>query len=187
VVTVGARTIRRVCVFCGAQPGREPIFVEAATALGAALGRQRIDVIYGGSRNGCMGALADAALAHGGIVVGVLPALLHVSEQRHEAVTECVIVDSLAARKLEMFRRSDAVIILPGGTGTLDELLEAITMKRIGLLQHPVALVNVGGFFASTLTVLDEMVAAGFAEASQRQLFDVLPRVDAVTNWLTSH
>jgi uncharacterized protein (TIGR00730 family) len=180
------RTVRRVCVFCGAQPGRDPVFLQTASALGAAIGEAKLDLVYGGSRNGCMGALADAALTHGAQVVGILPSLMHVSEQRHEGLTETVIVENLAARKLEMFRRSDAVIVLPGGTGTLDELLEAITMKRLGLLQHHVALVDVKGFFASTLTVLSDMVAAGFADRSQQHLFEVLPDVPAAIEWVKS-
>ena len=171
-----ARAIR-VSVFCGASTGTDPQFANAATELGTALARLGHQVIYGGSVNGCMGKLADAVLAANGKIAGVLPAQLIESEQRHPGVADIEIVEHLAARKLRMFARSDVVVALPGGTGTLDELLEALTMKRLGLIAHPIILVNVADFFAPLLAFLEHMVANGFAKTSQRDLMRVVPGV----------
>jgi uncharacterized protein (TIGR00730 family) len=171
-----ARAIR-VSVFCGASTGTDPQFAAAATELGTALARLGHQVIYGGSVNGCMGKLADAVLAANGKIAGVLPAQLIDTEQRHPGVADIEIVENLAARKLRMFARSDVVIALPGGTGTLDELLEALTMKRLGLIAHPIILVNVADFFAPLLVFLEHMVANGFAKPSQRDLMRVVPGV----------
>jgi uncharacterized protein (TIGR00730 family) len=167
----------RVCVFCGASSGNDPQFATAATELGAGLARLGHQVIYGGSINGCMGKLADAVLAANGKIAGVLPAQLIETEQRHPGVADIEIVEHLAARKLRMFARSDVVIALPGGTGTLDELLEALTMKRLGLIAHPIILVNVADFFVPLLAFLEHIVANGFAGTSQRDLMRVMPGV----------
>jgi uncharacterized protein (TIGR00730 family) len=167
----------RVCVFCGASAGNDPKFANAATELGTGLARLGHQVIYGGSINGCMGKLADAVLAANGRIAGVLPEQLIESEQRHPGVAEIEIVEHLAARKLRMFARSDVVIALPGGTGTLDELLEALTMKRLGLISHRIILVNVADFFAPLLAFLEHILNKGFAKTSQRDLMRVVPGV----------
>jgi uncharacterized protein (TIGR00730 family) len=171
-----ARSLR-VCVFCGASTGSDPQFAAAAAELGSSLARLGHQVIYGGSINGCMGKLADAVLASNGKIAGVLPTQLIETEQRHPGVADIEIVEHLAARKLRMFARSDVVIALPGGTGTLDELLEALTMKRLGLIAHPIILVDVGAFFAPLLAFLERMVTTGFAKDSQRDLMRVVPGV----------
>lgn len=174
----------RVCVFCGSQPGSDRRFVDAATELGRGLALAGHTLVYGGSKSGCMGALADAALADRGTVLGVIPRVLHATELRHDALTETVIVEDLAARKLEMFRRSDTVLVMPGGTGTLDELLEALTMKRIGLLDCPIAVVDIAAYFAPTLELFRQMIVHGFAEPEQLRLFDVLPDVPTALGWI---
>jgi uncharacterized protein (TIGR00730 family) len=175
---------RRVCVLCGAAAGAAPGFAAAAAALGNLLARAECEVVYGGSSSGCMGALADAALAAGGRVTGVVPKQLISNERPHQRLTDLEITADLASRKLRMFARSEAIIALPGGTGTLDELLEALTMKRLGYLEHPVAVVNVLHFYDPFVELLAKCIDAGFADRTQRALFDVLADVDAVGAWL---
>ncbi len=175
---------RRVCVLCGAAGGAAPEFAAAAGELGGLLARQGCEIVYGGSSSGCMGALADAALAAGARVIGVVPAQLISAERPHERLSEVEVTVDLAARKLRMFARSDAIIALPGGTGTLDELLEALTMKRLGLLAHPTAVVDVRGYFAPLLALLDHCIEEGFADRAQRGLIDVLPGISGVSEWL---
>ncbi|MDE2220614.1 MAG: TIGR00730 family Rossman fold protein [Gammaproteobacteria bacterium] len=175
---------RRVCVLCGAAAGAAPGFSAAAAALGELLARQGHEVVYGGSSSGCMGALADAALAVGGHVTGIVPRQLISNERPHQRLTDLEITADLASRKLRMFARSDAIIALPGGTGTLDELLEALTMKRLDYLEHPIAVVNVLHFYDPFITLLAQCIDAGFADRTQRGLFDVLAEVPAVRAWL---
>ena len=178
---------RRVCVLCGAAAGAAPEFAAAAGELGDLLARQGCQIVYGGSSSGCMGALADAALAAGGTVVGVVPAQLISAERPHERLSEVEVTVDLAARKLRMFARSDAIIALPGGTGTLDELLEALTMKRLGLLAHPTAVVDVRGYFEPLRALLDHCIEEGFADRAQRNLIDFLPDISGVSGWLGRH
>lgn len=177
-------SLRRVCVLCGAAAGAAPAFATAASALGALLARDERELVYGGSSSGCMGALADAALAAGGRVTGVVPRQLVSNERPHLRLTDLEITDDLASRKLRMFARSEAIIALPGGTGTLDELLEALTMKRLGYLGQPIAIVNVLRFYDPFIELLAQCIDAGFADRTQRALFDVLDSVDAVRAWL---
>lgn len=174
----------RVCVLCGAAAGAAPGFAAAAAALGELLATGGSEIVYGGSSSGCMGALADAALAAGGRVTGVVPRQLISNERPHQRLTDLEITDDLASRKLRMFARSDAIIALPGGTGTLDELLEALTMKRLGYLEHPIAVVNVLRFYDPFVTLLAQCIDEGFADRTQRGLFDVLADVAAVSTWL---
>ncbi len=178
---------QRVCVFCGSRDGVDPRFREAARQLGQSLALSGHEVIYGGSRSGCMGALADGALQAGGRVIGVVPRHLHADEQRHMGLSALEITDDLASRKLRMFARSDAVLVMPGGSGTLDEFLEALTMKRIGQLRLPVAIIDLDNFFAPVLTMLQHFVATGFAEDTQLQLFDRLVTVPEACDWVTAH
>jgi len=174
----------RACVLCGAAAGAAPEFAAAARELGALLAQLGCEVVYGGSNAGCMGALADAALAVGGRVTGVVPRQLISNERPHQRLTDLEITDDLASRKLRMFARSDAIIALPGGTGTLDELLEALTMKRLGFLAHPIAVVNVLHFYDPFITLLGQCIEQGFAHRTQRALFDVLAAVPEAGPWL---
>ena len=176
--------LHRVCVLCGAAAGAAPAFAAAAAALGERLARGGHELVYGGSSSGCMGALADAALASGGRVTGVVPRQLISNERPHQRLTDLEITEDLASRKLRMFARSDAIIALPGGTGTLDELLEALTMKRLGYLGHPIAIVNVLRFYDPFITLLERCIGEGFADRSQRALFEVLDDVRDVEPWL---
>jgi uncharacterized protein (TIGR00730 family) len=178
---------RRVCVLCGAAAGASPQFAAAAGALGALLARRDCEIVYGGSSSGCMGALADAALAAGSRVTGVVPSQLISSERPHQRLTDLEITADLASRKQRMFARSDAIIALPGGTGTLDELLEALTMKRLGFLAHPIALVNTLRYFDPFSALFEQCITQGFADRSQQGLIQVLPDVADVAPWLDRH
>lgn len=160
----------RVGVYTGASAGRSPRFVAAATAFGRGLAEAGVEIVYGGGRVGLMGAVADAALAAGGAVTGVMPRSLVEAEIAHTGVTELVVVESLHERKAAMAERSDAFIALPGGAGTLDELFEAWTWQQLGVHRKPVGLLEVDGFWAPLLAALDHMVAEGFIRAADRLL-----------------
>ena len=158
--------MRRVCLFAGANPGIDPAFLEAARALGTALGQRGVGLVYGGTTIGLMGACADAALAAGGEVQGVLPRGLTGREIAHLGITELRIVHSLADRKAVMFALSDAFVTLPGGFGTLDELFEAITQRQLGLSEAPIGLLNVHGYFDPLLRFLQDGAAQGLLSST---------------------
>lgn len=136
-----------VCVFSGSKPGARPCYLETAVALGAALARRGITLVYGGSHTGLMGALADAALAGGGRVVGVMPHLLVDRENAHRGLAELIITADMHERKARMAGLADAFLALPGGYGTLEELFEAVTWGQLGLHRKPVGLLDSGGFW----------------------------------------
>ena len=170
--------IRSICVFCGASSGHDPRYAAAATLIGATLAQRGIRLVYGGGRLGLMGAVADAALAAGGEVVGVIPRGLVDRELAHPGLTELVVVETLHERKAEMARLADAFIALPGGLGTLEELAEVLSWAQLDLHTKPIGLLDVGGFFAALGTFLDHAVAEGFvAERNRRMLLrdDDLP------------
>jgi hypothetical protein len=134
----------------------------------------KFDVVYGGSSDGCMGVLADAALAHGGQVIGIAPPSLGSVERLHKGLTRFEPVRDLAARKLRMLSCSVGAIVLPGGTGTLDEFLEVLTMKRMAMLQHPLIVIDVEGFFRPLEALLTHLIATGFMSEAQRSLYKVV-------------
>ena len=172
--------IKRLCVYCGSSGAVEPQFREAASALGTRLGAAGIELVYGGGRVGLMGLLADAALAAGGKVTGVIPARLLRSEVAHRGVGELVVVDSMHDRKRLMAERADAFVVLPGGIGTLDELFETLSWKQLDLHDKPILLVDVGGYWAPLRTLLDHIVVNGFAREQTRGLLHVVPSVSAL-------
>jgi len=158
-------TLRRVCVFCGSSTGTDPVYAEAARAMGAALAAGGVELVYGGGAVGLMGILADAVMAAGGRVTGVIPVGLFSREVRHDAVTELHEVASMHERKALMYELSDAFVALPGGLGTLDELFETLTWAQLGLHAKPVGLLDVGGFFDPLVAFLRQTVDAGFVRA----------------------
>jgi uncharacterized protein (TIGR00730 family) len=169
---------RNLCVYCGSQAGRDPRFRQAAEDLGTELGRRGLTLVYGGGRVGLMGIAADAALAAGGRVVGVIPGFLQTAELAHTGLTEQVVVDSMHERKRIMFERSDAFLALPGGFGTLDEMLEMITWRQLGRHDRPLIFLNVAGFFDPLIAHFERAIDAGFVRPELRALYSVARGVD---------
>jgi uncharacterized protein (TIGR00730 family) len=173
-----------VCVFCGARSGSSPAYARAAAALGQRLGERGLALVYGGARVGLMGALADAALAAGALVIGVLPRSLSSVEVAHSGLTELVLVDGLHARKARMTAESDAFIALPGGFGTLDELFEALTWAQLGLHTRPLGLLNVNGFWDPLVATVERQVATGFVTPADGARLSVESEPDALLDAL---
>jgi hypothetical protein len=166
-------TIRRICVFCGASPGHDARYAAAATAVGTELARRGIELVYGGGRLGLMGTIADAALAEGGRVTGVIPAGLVDRELAHRGVTELRVVATLHERKAVMAELADAFIALPGGLGTLEELAEVLSWAQLGLHAKPIGALDVGGFYGPLLAHLDHAASEGFVSERHRELLIV--------------
>jgi uncharacterized protein (TIGR00730 family) len=167
--------MKSVCVFSGSSPGVRPVHLASARRIGEALAARGIRLVYGGSSVGLMGAVADAALARGGEVVGVLPEFMVSREIAHPGLTELVLVGSMHERKAQMAARADAFVALPGGFGTLDELFEVLTWSLLGLHQpqKPSAVLDVDGYYASLIAFLDHAVAEGFVRPEHRALLFV--------------
>jgi uncharacterized protein (TIGR00730 family) len=162
--------VRSVCVFCGSAPGRQAHFVEAARVTGRLLAQSGIALVYGGGHIGMMGAVADAALAAGGRVTGVIPQHLMRPEVAHQGLTELIVVESMHQRKRLMADRADAFLVLPGGYGTLEETFEMVTWLQLGLHRKPVALINVDGYFDPLLRWIHQAVDSGFVRPGQAHL-----------------
>ena len=162
--------MRYVCVFCGSRAGTRPAYLEAARAVGEALAARDLGLVYGGSRVGLMGAVADAALAAGGEVVGVIPEFLRAKEIAHGGLTRLHVVGSMHERKALMADLADAFVALPGGYGTLEELLEILTLAQLGLHRKPVALLNVEGYYDPLLALFDQAMREGFLSPALRGL-----------------
>lgn len=162
--------IRRICVFCGANPGRDPSYRELAAAVGSGLATRGIGIVYGGGQVGLMGSVADAALAVGGEVIGVIPQGLVDRELAHPGLTELRVVATLHERKATMTELADAFIALPGGLGTLEELAEVTSWAQLQLHAKPIGLLDDGRYWSSLLTWLDHAVAEGFVAPAHRGL-----------------
>ncbi|MFT0548429.1 TIGR00730 family Rossman fold protein [Allopusillimonas ginsengisoli] len=163
----------RLCLFSGSSPGHQPIYAEAATRLGHVLADADIGLVYGGASVGLMGAAADAAQAHGGEVIGVIPRFLVEKEVAHNGLQDLRIVDSMHQRKALMAELSDGFIALPGGLGTLEELFEVWTWAQLGQHTKPCALLNINGFYDGLSTFLDHVVAEGFLKQVHRDMLIV--------------
>ena len=162
--------IARVCVFCGSSPGTSPVFGELAERLGRRLAAAGVGLVYGGASVGLMGRLADAALAAGGEVIGVIPRSLVDMEVAHEGLADLRIVSTMHERKSVMADLADAFIALPGGIGTLDELFEVLTWAQLGLHMKPTGLLNPDDYFGPLLAFLDGAVHAGFLQPAHRAM-----------------
>ncbi|MFB6192377.1 MAG: TIGR00730 family Rossman fold protein [Haloarculaceae archaeon] len=163
----------RICVYCGSRSGRGSAYADATAAFGRELVRRDLGLVYGGGGVGLMGALAESVLDAGGTVVGVIPEALSESERPPPDLTDLRVVDSMDARKREMFRLSDGFVALPGGIGTLDELLETLTRAQLGIHDLPCGLLNVDGYYDDLLAFLDGAVDEGFLAPEHRQLLTV--------------
>lgn len=165
-----------LCVYCGSREGGSPAYVEAAAAVGTAIGRRGWQLVYGGGRAGLMGRVADAALAAGARVVGVIPRSLMEREVGHAGLTELHVVETMHQRKLLMAERSDAFVALPGGIGTFEELFEVWTWRQLGYHDKPVGLLNVDGYYDGLLGFLEQTVAHGFVSDPQHALLQIATR-----------
>jgi uncharacterized protein (TIGR00730 family) len=167
--------MRRICVFCGSSMGAAPEYAEQAAGLGKLLAEREIGLVYGGASVGIMGVVADAALAGGGEVIGVIPENLMRVEIAHAGLTELHVVPGMHERKAKMAELSDGFLALPGGAGTLEELFEVWTWAQLGLHTKPIGLVEVNGYFRTLQKFADHMVDEGFLRPQHRDLVSVNP------------
>ena len=166
-------TLRRLCVFCGSSPGAHPDYARAARDFGALLATQSIGLVYGGGKTGLMGEIADAALAAGGEVIGVIPQHLEVREVAHRGLSDLRVVSTMHERKATMADLSDAFVGLPGGLGTMEEFFEVATWSQLGIHDKPSALLNVRGYYDLVASFLEHAVEEGFLRASHRELITI--------------
>jgi uncharacterized protein (TIGR00730 family) len=169
--------VTRLCVYCGSAAGSDPRYQAAARELGEALAKAGIELVFGGGRVGLMGVLADAVLAGGGRVVGIIPERLRAAELAHQGATELVIAGSMHDRKRLMAERADAFAVLPGGIGTLDETFEILTWRQLGLHDKPIFLVDVAGYWQPLRDLLDHIVTQGFTQSLVPRLLEIVPDV----------
>jgi uncharacterized protein (TIGR00730 family) len=181
--------IKTVCVYCGSGPGTNPRFIESAVALGKALAENGIGLVYGGGSIGLMGAVATSVLDHGGTVTGIIPDFLTSREHALTRVQEMIVTPDMHERKRLMFERSDAFVALPGGIGTLEELVEQLTWQQLGRHSKPVLLANIDGFWEPLLALLAHMRATEFIRPSlavdilkAERVNDILPRLRAAAS-----
>jgi hypothetical protein len=172
--------VRRVCVFCGSNVGGRPEYAAAARQLGTVLARRGLGLVYGGGSVGLMGVLADAALAAGGEVIGVIPRALATKEIAHHGLTGLEVVPSMHARKARMAELADAFVALPGGFGTLEELLEMVTWAQLGLHVKPIGVLSVNGYFDGLLALVEHAIAERFVHPGHRELLVSAPGAEAL-------
>jgi uncharacterized protein (TIGR00730 family) len=173
-------SIRAVCVYCGSSAGADPAFAAAARALGKILADNGVRLVYGGGSVGMMGALAGSVLAHGGNVTGIIPEFLVKKEHLLSGAQEIVVTRDMHERKRVMFEKADAFVALPGGIGTLEELVEQLTWAQLGRHRKPVLLANIAGFWDPLCELLDHMNALGFLHATSRLNYLIAEKVDDI-------
>ena len=169
-----------VTVFCGSMPGRSPEYIAAARDLGAGLAAHDMRLVFGGGNVGLMGALAAEAVGGGAHVTGIIPEFLRAREVEFEGLSELIVTDSMHTRKRRMFARADAFVVLPGGLGTMDELIEVLTWKQLGQHAKPIILCDIEGWARPVFGLIDHVIAHGFARPPVRQLLELVPDVPAV-------
>ena len=180
----------RICVYAASSPQAAPAYHEAASRLGATLAGNGCSIVYGGGSQGLMGALADGALSRGGEVVGILPKFMADLEWGHPGLTHLDLVEDMRERKHKLLTGSDAVVALPGGCGTLEELFEAITLKRLGLYFNPIVLLDTNGFYTPLQAFLEQVIAEKFLNPGHAAMWSlvespeqVLPRIRETPAW----
>lgn len=171
--------IRSLCVYCGSSGRVDPAYRQAARDLGERIARADIELIYGGGKVGLMGEAADAALNAGGRVTGIIPRHLMRLEVGHGGATELIVVETMHERKMVMFERSDAFIVLPGGLGTLDETFEMVTWRQLKLHEKPIIVIDIKGYWTPLQSMIEHMIAAGFVNEQHRALLRFVPDIDA--------
>ena len=172
--------MQRICVFCGSSAGGAPAYLEAARAAGRAIARRGIGLVYGGGSVGLMGAVADAVLAAGGEVTGVIPRALELRELAHRGLTRLHVVSSMHERKAKMAELADGFVALPGGMGTLEEFAEILTWAQLGLHRKPCGLLDVRGYYRPLVAFFDQAAAEGFVRPAHRALVLVREDPDAL-------
>ena len=177
---------KSVCVYCGSRSGAIPAYAQAAEALGTAIARQGWQLVYGAGDVGLMGILARSAQGAGGDTFGVIPEHLVRREVGKADLTSYVVTETMHERKKVMFMNAHAVVVLPGGAGSLDEFFEVLTWAQLGLHDKPILLLNTEGFWDPLLALIDHVIAQGFADASLRALITVVPTVEAAVETLTT-
>jgi len=174
------RKIERVCVYCGSSTGDDPVYTHAAEALGAALAREGMELVFGGGSCGLMGAVARAVLSEGGKVTGIIPSFLDEREIALSSVTDLQVVPDMHTRKRLMFEKSDAFVALPGGIGTLEELTEQLTWIQLGRHSKPLVIADIGGFWKPLLSLFAHMHNAGFIRPGYEVRYTVAERIEDV-------
>ncbi|MBS0199812.1 MAG: TIGR00730 family Rossman fold protein [Proteobacteria bacterium] len=179
--------MKSICVYCGSNAGSDPRYAEAARALGRRIANEGAQLVYGGGNVGLMGIVADAVLAAGGEVTGIIPHQLMNWEVGHRGLTRLEVVDSMHERKARMFELSDAFIALPGGFGTLDEMFEMLTWRQLGLGKKPCAFLDIADFWKPLMSMLDHMVGERFLHPEQRQDLWHGTDIDALFAWMRDY
>ena len=179
--------MKAVCVYCGSNTGGKPAYAERAAALGTRIADEGLALVYGGGNVGLMGIAADAALAAGGEVIGVIPQQLVDWEVAHRDISRLEVVANMHERKARMFDLSDAFVAMPGGFGTLDEMFEMLTWRQLGLGDKPCAFLDVEGFYEPLIAMLDRMVEERFLPAAQRQDLWHGEGIDALFEWMRAY
>lgn len=180
-------TMRSICVYCGSNAGARPVYAERARALGERIARDGMSLVYGGGNVGLMGVVADAVLAGGGEVVGVIPEQLVNWEVAHRGVSRLEVVGSMHERKMRMFDLADGFVALPGGFGTLDEMFEMLTWRQLGIGDKPCAFLDVDGFFEPLIAMIDRMVDQRFLHPAQRADLWHGDDLEAMLSWMRAY
>ena len=179
--------MKRLAIYCGSATPADPLYLDLARAVGRTLAERGIGVVYGGGRLGLMGAIADSALAAGGEVIGVIPQALVDAEVAHRGLTELHVVPGMHARKQAFTDLSDGFVTLPGGTGTMDELWEALSWAQLGYHAKPVGLLNAAGYYDHLIALWDRMAEVGFLRPQHRDLLIVADSLDALLDRMAGH
>ena len=179
--------MKSICVYCGSNPGSKPVYTERAIALGDRIARDGLRLVYGGGNVGLMGTVANAVLAGGGEVTGVIPQQLADWEVAHRGLTELEIVGSMHERKSRMFDLSDAFVALPGGFGTMEEIFEMLTWRQLGIGNKPCAFLDVAGYWSPIAAMMDRMVGDRFLHPDQRQDLWIGDDIDTMLGWMRAY
>ena len=178
--------IRSICVYCGSSPGNDPSYLAAARDFGRILAEHRIDLVYGGGSRGLMGALATSVHDNGGRVIGIIPEFLRARERMFSHASEIVVTDDMHERKRLMFERADAFVALPGGIGTMEELVEQLTWSQLGRHRKPILVANINGFWDPLIELLDHMKRLGFIHSELLIDYRVVTSVEDILPELES-
>ena len=179
--------MKRIAVYCGSATPADPVYIESARAIGTRLAERGIGVVYGGGRLGLMGAIADSALAAGGEVIGVIPEALVAGEVAHRGCTELHVVQTMHQRKQAFTDLSDGFLTIPGGTGTMDELWEAMSWAQLGYHNKPVGLLNVAGFYDPLIAFVERMAEVGFMRPQHRNILIVDDALDTLIDRMDAY